>query len=236
MGSTKSSTLERELLGAGFNVLKNRRTFFKGAILEWYREFGREFPWRTAGDPFKVLVAEVMLQQTFAAKVVPVYIEFFNFYPSPERVSRARVNNIEKIIRPLGLLYRAQLLKDISRTLVREFDGHVPKEEGALMSLPGVGRYMASAVRSFGFDEWAPVLDANVIRILWRVFAVQQVEQPKSANKMLWSVAEFIAPEGSTRDYNFGLLDFGSVVCTFYNPRCDSCVLNKICNSYNMYS
>lgn len=198
--------------------------------MRWYETNRRDFPWRQTTDPFRILVSEMLLHQTFARKVVPVYQALVEKYPTPAHFSRARSKTIRGIIQPLGFLYRADRLKAIGKKLVDDFDGAVPREEQDLLSLPGVGPYTASAVRCFGFEEQVPIIDTNVLRVYRRVFSTAPHSTKLGPDKASVEVAKEALPKARARDYNYAILDFAALVCTHYNPTCASCPLLEVCD------
>lgn len=130
----------------------------------------------------------------------------------------------------MGLVNRAGTLKEIGMKLVSDFKGEVPSNDAELRSLPGVGQYISAAVRSISFDQHAPVVDANVNRIILRVFyGDDELAKASLKHRDIFSLAEALAPLGSTRSHNLGLLDFGALVCRHYNPSCGTCPLKRIC-------
>ncbi len=200
-------------------------------ILEWYDEANRrEFPWRHTTEPFHILVSEMLLHQTFARKVVPVYRALVERYPTPMHFSRARTKTVREMIRPLGFLYRADRLKAIGKKLVDDFSGAVPRDERGLLSLPGVGPYTANAVRCFGFEEQVPIVDTNVLRVYRRAFSTAPHSTGLGPDKASVEVAKEALPEGRARAYNYAILDFAALVCTHYNPGCASCPLLEACD------
>lgn len=211
------------------HVYKRDVVSFRKNILEWYSSFGRTYGWRTDSDPFHILVAEIMLQQTFADKVEPVFNEFIARYPSPEKVVSGRKTKMLEIFNPLGLLYRVDTIRRMSKTLANRFGGVVPENEIELMSLPGVGKYIASSVRSLAFDKHSPVVDGNIARIFSRAFFGSNHEVASKPTQSDWELAEILAPRGSTRDFNLALLDFGALVCKHYNPACSNCPVSRLC-------
>lgn len=203
---------------------------FASALLSWSEENGRDFPWRHTKDPYEVLVAELLLIQTFAAKVVPVYIKFLEEYPEPKKAARGSPEKMERIVYPLGLLNRARRIKEICTILVRQYSGIVPDDEAKLLSLPGVGLYTARATLCFAFEKDVAILDANIMRIFGRVFGISNHGGPGCLDRGTWEFAESILYRKEARRYNYALLDFGAVVCKHYNPSCHSCCISKICN------
>lgn len=201
-------------------------------ILAWYQTNRRDhFPWRKQPvDPFHTLVVEMLVHQTFARKIVPVYLTLIERYPTPEHLANAQVEEIRDIIRPLGFLYRADRLKAIGEKLVGDFGGKVPKGEKDLLSLPGVGPYTTNAVRSFGFGEPVPIVDTNVLRIYRRVFSTGQHSTLRGPDKATVEIAKKALPEDKARDYNYAMLDFAALQCTHYNPKCASCPLLRVCD------
>jgi A/G-specific adenine glycosylase len=199
-------------------------------ILSWYGEHHREFPWREAKTPYDVLIAELLLHQTFARKVVPVYLQLVASYPSPAHLSGANPEDILDIIRPLGFLYRAGRLVDLGKVLVRDYSGVVPWDERQLLSLPGVGPYTANAVLCFAFGKPVAIVDTNVLRVYRRIFSTAEHTTGLGPDKASVEVARAVLPQGHARDFNYAILDFAALVCTHYSPKCTACPLLKICN------
>lgn len=200
-------------------------------LLAWYEANRRDFfPWRRAGSTFHVLVSEMLLHQTFARKVVPVYLSLVERYPTPEEFAEADVEEVRDVMRPLGFLYRADRLKAIGQKVRDDFGGEVPEDEGSLLSLPGVGPYTASAVRCFGFGEPVPIVDTNVLRVYRRVFSTAEHSTLRGPDKATVAVARETLPEDRAREYNYAVLDFAALVCTHYNPKCDGCPLLEACD------
>ena len=149
-----------------------RRTIqrFQRRLLAWYAEHGRDLPWRRTRQPYRVLVSEIMLQQTQVDRVVPKYREFLRHYPTIERLAAAPVDAVRRLWYPLGYNIRPVRLHAIACETVARYGGRLPDREEALRALPGVGRYTAGAILSFAYGRDAAVLDTNVRRVLGRVF------------------------------------------------------------------
>ena len=207
---------------------------FVSGIADWTKKNQREFPWRHTTDPYRVLIAEYLVQRTRAEQVKPVYVEFIHKWPTIQSLSAASLSEIARVIRPLGLEYRAARIKSISEILVQDFDGCIPNSLAGLEGLygTGLGEYMAHAILCFAFGQDVPVIDQNVVRILRRVFSV---EARKDAHRdpRLWKFAKKLVPRGEARKYNWGLLDFGALVCTPSKPHCASCPILEICDYGN---
>ena len=200
-------------------------------LLKWGKKNERRFAWRQENDPFHILVAEIMLQRTGARQVEPVYAEFVARYPSVHDLANAPFEDVLRYLRPLGLTYRAARLKQLAETLEKKFGGKVPRSECELLCLPGVGKYVANAVQCFAFRKEVPIVDANVLRVLNRVFSLDSM-QDSHKDQEIWGFAARLIPEGKARDLNFSTLDFASLVCTTRNPRHCICLLKNICDFY----
>lgn len=207
--------------------------WFRLRLTRWHSHNARAFPWRETTNPFRILIAELLLQATFAAKVVPIYEEFVRRYPTPHLLATASVEEIEEVIRPLGLLSRARVLREIGRALVERYEGRVPREEKDLRALPRVGEYTSGAVLSFGFGVRASIPDTNVIRLLQRFFGLYNPRKSHrgSPPKALRAVALDVVPEGGARELNYAMLDFGALVCTSLRPKCEECPLSMKCEA-----
>ncbi len=203
---------------------------FQRRLLDWYREQGRDLPWRRTSDPYKILVSEVMLQQTQVDRVIPKYHEFLERYPSFEALAEAQADDVKKTWYPLGYNIRPLRLHSIARETVARYGGALPNDHDELLSFKGIGRYTAGAIRSFAFNEDAPILDTNVMRVLHRVFV--GVGNPRNQKNLLWALSEALIPKGRGYDFNQALMDFGATVCTARDPYCLLCPMKGLCKTY----
>jgi A/G-specific adenine glycosylase len=226
--SVKASKLGRHREGSPLVSGHKRR--FQHRLLKWYREHGRDLPWRRTSDPYKILVSEVMLQQTQVNRVVPKYHEFLDRYPSFEALAQAPVEEVKQTWYPLGYNVRPLRLHSIACEAVVRYGGTLPRDSDDLLSFKGIGRYTAGAIRSFAFNEDAPILDTNVIRVLHRVFLGTGESQAQKSK--LWKLSEALIPKGKGYDFNQALMDFGSIVCTARDPYCLLCPMKDFCKSY----
>lgn len=195
---------------------------FQEALLSWFAEHARSFPWRQTRDPYRVLTAEMLLQQTDADSVLPVYEELILRYPTPAELANADKPELEALIAPLGLRYRAERLQASAAALA----AGVPPEEKALMKLKGVGRYIARAVLCFAYGAQVGILDSNVIRLLDRVFSIRSEKARPHTDPAMWKLVDMMVPEGEARQFNLALLDLAALVCRSAKPRCEICPLH----------
>ncbi|MGB0910735.1 MAG: A/G-specific adenine glycosylase [Nitrospirales bacterium] len=209
--------------------LKVKRQF-QTRLLKWYGEYGRDLPWRRTNDPYRILVSEVMLQQTQVDRVVPKYHEFLQKYPTVKELAAAEPQEVRETWYPLGYNIRPYRLHSIACETVERYGGEIPNNPDDLLSLKGIGRYTAGAVRSFAFHEDAPILDTNVMRVLHRVFVGEG--DPKKQKTRLWAMSEESIPKGNCYDFNQALMDFGAMVCTARKPYCLLCPMQKICKAF----
>jgi len=203
---------------------------FQHRLLKWYGEHGRDLPWRKTSDPYKILVSEVMLQQTQVERVIPKYHEFLERYPTLQDLAEAPPEEVRESWYPLGYNIRPLRLHGIACETVARYGGVLPKEQDALISFKGIGRYTAGAIRSFAFRQDAPILDTNVMRVLHRVFVA--AGDPKARKALLWALSETLIPKGKGYDFNQALMDFGATVCTARDPYCLLCPMKDVCKAY----
>jgi A/G-specific adenine glycosylase len=199
---------------------------FRSRLLRWGKEHRRSFPWRETDEPFRILVAEVLLQRSRGKTVATVYDRLFTRWPTAEALSRARVDSIGSVIRPLGLVRRAATLKSLAMTIVEH--GSVPRSMDELLDLPGVGRYAASATLAVAFEQRAPVVDGVSARVYRRYFGLSAVV-PAVSDGQLWEVVSKATPPRRTRDWNWAVLDLAASVCLPKVPRCEECPLRTLC-------
>lgn len=199
---------------------------FRQQLLRWGRTNRRSFPWRETSDPFRILVAEVLLQRSRGITVATVYAELFERWPDAASLSRAQVRSIQRVIRPLGLIQRAARLRDLAREIVEV--GGVPNDEAALMALPGVGRYAANATLAVAFGMRTPVVDGVTARVYRRYFGLPSDLAPAD-DRALWDVAAEAMPRRGIREWNWAILDLAAAICLPRVPRCEECPLTERC-------
>ncbi len=213
-----------------FTLDQQMKRRFQIRLLKWYDDHGRDLPWRRTLDPYKILVSEVMLQQTQVERVIPKYHEFLGKYPTLKDLAASEPDDVREAWYPLGYNIRPYRLHSIACETVTQYGGTLPREDEQLQSLKGIGRYTAGAVRTFAFNEDAPIVDTNVMRVLHRVFLGKG--DPRKQKSTVWVMAEALIPKGKGYDFNQALMDFGASVCTARKPACPSCPMKTFCRTY----
>lgn len=201
---------------------------FVNCLLKWFTENGRDFIWRQKSDPYQILIAEIMLQRTKASQVEPVYEDFLKKFPTPQKLNDASEKEIGEYFGRLGLLWRTQLVKRLARELIGRFKGKVPEKRRMLLSLPAVGEYIADAILCFAYDKDIAVVDANVCRIIGRIFGIKARGEARRDRRFREMVQKML-PQGEAKNFNWGMIDFAALVCTPSNPKCNECPMSKIC-------
>ena len=194
---------------------------FRILLLGWFQEQQRKLPWRGESDPYRILVSEIMLQQTRVAVVEERYRKFIAQFPSAERLARARAQTVLAAWSGLGYYRRARNLHLAAKEIARA--GEFPQTAEKLRELPGVGRYTANAVASIAFGEPVPVVDGNVKRVLERITGRALGEEH------YWQTAELLLDRSSAGDFNQGLMELGAVVCLPGKPLCAACPVSPLC-------
>jgi A/G-specific adenine glycosylase len=208
-----------------------------GALLRrWFRANGRDLPWRKTRDPYRILVSELMLQQTQVSRVVPKYDEFLTTFPTLHHVARARPKQVAEAWSGLGYYARARNLHALATSVTdggRDPSGTLPPDAASLRALPGVGAYTAGAVSSFAYERRAELVDTNVARVLGRVFAPEVDVKSGRGQKRIWSIARELLPRTgrATWTHNQALMELGALVCTARVARCDRCPVRSVCVS-----
>jgi A/G-specific adenine glycosylase len=202
---------------------------FRRRLLRWFRQNGRELPWRQTRDPWQVLVSEFMLQQTQVSRVQPYYQRFLEQYPSVESLAAASSGMVRESWDGLGYYRRAANLHQLAQQVVRERAGVIPADPDELRKLPGVGRYTAGAVASFAFERAEPAVDTNVGRVIRRAFHPRT--PAKGLNSRLWDTAARIIPRqgNAAWAFNQGIMELGALICTARVARCGECPVRLAC-------
>lgn len=206
---------------------------FARQLLKWFAAGKRDLPWRRLQhDPYAVWVSEIMLQQTTVAAVIPFYNKWMTRFPTVKSLAESPLDDVLKHWAGLGYYARARNLHKGAGVVVSEHDGQVPSDPRRLLALPGIGRYTAGAILSIAFNQDAPILDANVIRVLARVHAVTGDPKTSAATqKKLWRLAEEALPAGRAGEFNEALMELGALVCEAGAPRCGTCPVSEMCSA-----
>jgi len=192
-------------------------------IETWFARHQRPLPWRKSYDPYDVWVSEVMLQQTRMEVVVPYFERFLERFPTLGSLAAATDRDVMTAWSGLGYYRRARMLREGAAAVMERFDGRIPSTIEELLTIPGIGRYTAGALRSIGFDARAPIVDGNVARVVSRIFGVDSVRD-------YWDCAEFLANAcRSPRALNQGLMEIGALVCKPRTPACLLCPVRDSC-------
>src|SRR5256885_6574658 len=225
-----TTRLKRGTRKSALSVETGARQRFQHRLLKWYRQHGRDLPWRQTSDPYKILVSEIMLQQTQVDRVLPKYQEWLTKYPTMEGLAEAPLAEVKETWYPLGYNVRPVRLHAIARESVARYGGALPKDPERLQAFKGIGRYTAGAIRAFAFREDAPILDTNVMRLLHRGFVGKG--DPKKQKSALWNLSEALIPKGKGYDFHQALMDFCAMVCTARDPYCLLCPMKDFCKTY----
>ena len=195
----------------------------KKSLLIWYKNNKRSFNWRHTNDPWKILLIEIISQQTQINRANIYYQKFIKKFPTPESMSRSKLKTILKMWSGLGYNNRAIRLYESSKLISEKgFNNIYPNFE----LLPGVGQYTKNAILSFAYGDKVLALDTNLERVLTRYFATD------STKDYVKKYSDFLLTEVNSRDLNQALMDLGSSICTSSNPKCNICPLEKNCKKY----
>lgn len=198
-------------------------------LLAWWDKGHADLPWRANRDPYAIWVAEVMLQQTQIATVIPYYLRWMNRFPTIGKLASAPLDVVLKLWEGLGYYGRARNLHAAAKLVVRDFGGTLPEKRADLISLPGIGPYTAGAVASIAFDQAVPVLDGNIVRVFARLIDLPDDVKMTSTKNNLWFLAGKLVPQLRPGDYNQALMELGQILCTVNIPQCARCPLEDIC-------
>jgi A/G-specific adenine glycosylase len=214
-------------------------------LIKWFSDDARDLPWRRTLDPYAIWVSEIMLQQTQVKTVIPFYRRWMKSLPDVQSLSRASSQRLHKLWEGLGYYTRVRNMQKAARRICRDHAGRFPEQFEDVLALPGIGRYTAGAICSIAFNQPAPILDGNVIRVLTRVFGIAGDPKETKTNARLWQLAQALvsAAAGPVRnskvvnrkpplpcsDLNQSLMELGATICTPRNPTCPACPIRRSC-------
>lgn len=200
-------------------------------ILRWYARHGRRLPWRGIRDPYRILIAEIMLHQTQVNRVLLLYPVFLRRFPTLRSLARAPQSAVVIAWRGLGYNNRAVRLHKLAGMLVRESGGALPEQVDELERLPGIGKYSAHALAVSVHQRDLPVVDVNIRRVLSRLFWSMPTTADLRPEKEIWEHAEALVPRGRGYQWMQALMDLGATVCTARAPACPKCPVEELCVS-----
>ena len=201
-------------------------------LLRWYQRHRRDLPWRRRLEPYPVLLAEVMLQQTQVKTVVPYYRRFLKRYPTLEDLAESDEDEVLALWSGLGYYSRARNLRRAARQICDRHGGEFPRTYEEMIRLPGVGRYTAGAVLSIACGQPLPILDGNIRRLFARYLKMDGVSSGDDSPPLwdlLTRISRFAAAREEVSDLNQALMELGALVCTPRSPSCGRCPLEGSC-------
>lgn len=203
---------------------------FAARLLDWFDHAGRhDLPWQHPRTPYRVWVAEIMLQQTQVKTATPYFQRFVAAFPTLPDLAAASLDEVLAQWSGLGYYARARNLHASARQCVELHGGELPRDFDALMALPGIGRSTAGAIVAQAWGDRFPILDGNVKRVLARYHGISGWPGLPAVEKQLWTLAQAHLPDARLADYTQAQMDFGATLCTRQRPSCMLCVLQDDC-------
>jgi A/G-specific adenine glycosylase len=204
-------------------------TEFRSRLVGWYQRHARKLPWRETTDPYRVLVSELMLQQTQVATVLGYYQRWLDRFPTIRDLADADESSVLQMWEGLGYYRRARNLLRCAKIIVGRSAEQFPSTVEELMKLPGVGKYTAGAIVSFAFDRPAAIVDANIARVLSRLANTQESIDVPGGKRLIWELAERFAKGTNPRLANAALMELGATLCAPRKPLCVLCPVRTFC-------
>ena len=196
----------------------------------WFAGHARDLPWRRTRAPYAIWVSEIMLQQTQVATVIPFWQRWMRALPSLHHLARAQPERVLKLWEGLGYYSRARNLQAAAKQIMAEHGGRFPTDPKSIRALPGIGRYTVGAISSIALGQAEPIVDGNVIRILTRLFGLQDDPKSKPMQEILWALAEqLVKAADDCGALNQSLMELGATVCHPRAPACERCPVARSC-------
>jgi A/G-specific adenine glycosylase len=209
--------------------------YLRRNLLAWYQKYGRRYPWRVASDPYKFLIAEIMLRRTKANQVLPVFQRFMHLYPNIQLLSIAREEDIQRICAPLGLGLRSMEFRNLALVLTEKFQMEIPRERDELIKLPGVGEHAADAflISANNLKQW--IADANVVRVLSRFFGLEFKGDGRRDKGIMELATKYIDWE-PPKIAAFAIIDFAALICKNHQPEHSKCLVCEKCTYFREHT
>jgi A/G-specific adenine glycosylase len=182
-------------------------------LVSWFQEHKRDLLWRKDYSPYKIWIAEIMLQQTRVKTVLPYYERWMERFDSIESVAGAKEEELLKCWEGLGYYSRAKNIHRTAQILMDRYAGKFPRDRASILSLPGIGAYTAGAIMSIAFNAHQPLLDGNVKRVFARLFNISGATEKAATEKFMLERAKELIPKGKARELNQALMELGALIC-----------------------
>ncbi|HTT33903.1 MAG TPA: A/G-specific adenine glycosylase [Methylomirabilota bacterium] len=211
-------------------MLKKRElALLQKRLLEWFRQFQRDLPWRRTKDPYRIWLSEIMLQQTRVAAVIPYYERFLQRFPHIQVLAAAPEREVLRLWSGLGYYGRARNLHRAAHQIVTQHGGTFPESYEEILKLSGIGNYSAAAISSIAFGEKQAVLDGNVARVLARLGAIRgDLRAPGRWQELQKMASEYLV-KNLPGEWNQAMMELGATLCTPKSPQCLLCPVNEFC-------
>lgn len=200
-------------------------------LIYWFEREQRDLPWRNARSPYAVWVSEMMLQQTQVSVVIPYFERWMKRFPSIQHLALAHRDEVIKVWEGLGYYSRARYLHEGAKWILEHHNGVFPSSKEDLAKIKGLGPYTTGAILSFAFNEKAPAVDGNVMRVLARTFLIKDDLSKPASMKKIWQIAESILPDERPWVVNEALIELGATIC-IKQPKCVQCPIKKNCLAF----
>jgi len=200
-------------------------------LLKWYNIYKRDLPWRKTRDPYLIWVSEIILQQTRVAQGLSYYLRFTEEFPDVKSLAEADPEKVMKLWQGLGYYNRAINMIAASKMVMDAFNGSFPDSYVDLIQLKGIGKYTAAAIASISVNEPVAVVDGNVIRVISRIFGVDNNNQ-KEFDSSIQNLANELLSKEKPGDHNQAIMEFGALQCVPSNPLCSECIFKKSCYAF----
>lgn len=207
-------------------------TLLQQRLIDWFAGAARDLPWRHTRDPYRILVAETMLQQTQVDRVLPRYTAFLEVFPTLEKLAHAPTAAVIQMWAGLGYNRRAVHLQRTARVVLSEHGGIFPNDVALLQQLPGIGPYTAGAIACFAFEQDVAFMDTNIRRVLRRIMVGPDSADQLPGDRQLLPLAQALIPPGQGWTWNQAVMELGALICTAAAPACHRCPLRMHCRAY----
>ena len=203
-------------------------------LLAWYDRHKRDLPWRHTGDPYRIWVSEIMLQQTQVSRVIPAYTAFIAAFADINALGTAPVDEVLRHWAGMGYYSRARNLHRAAGIIIERFGGQFPRSYDEAVMLPGIGRYTAGAILSIAFGLRLAALDGNANRVIARLCGITDDIRSGAGRRAVETFGTAAVPADRPGDYNQALMELGAVLCVPRTPNCSECPLAQLCSARRM--